>query len=60
MTRDLLGLRMRNFQGMIFKWIRTYREIFKSALVYLSGFSKNILPIFVSTFFLDKVTEAGR
>ena len=26
---------MRNFQGMILKWIRTYMEIFKSALVYL-------------------------
>ena len=35
MTRDLLGLRMRNFQGMVFKWNRTYGEIFKSALVYL-------------------------
>ena len=34
-TRDLLGLRMRNFQGMNFKLIQTYREIFKSALVYL-------------------------
>ena len=32
-TRDLLGLRMRKFQGMIFKWIPTCREIFKSALV---------------------------
>ena len=31
----LLGLRMQKFQGMILKWIRTYREIFKSALVYL-------------------------
>ena len=27
---------MDNFQDVIFKWIRTYREIFKSALVYLS------------------------
>ena len=26
---------MRNFQGIIFLWIRKYREIFKSALVYL-------------------------
>ena len=25
---------MQNFQGMIFKWIQTYRETFKSALVY--------------------------
>ena len=34
-TRELLGLRMRNFQRVIFIWIRTNREIFKSALVYL-------------------------
>ena len=27
---------MRNFQGIIFIWIWIYREIFKSALVYLS------------------------
>ena len=33
-TRELLGLRMRNFHGVIFMWIRTNREIFKSALVY--------------------------
>ena len=26
---------MRNFQGILFMRIRTYREIFKSALVYL-------------------------
>ena len=35
MIRDRLGLRMRNFQGTIFKWIGTYREILKSALVYV-------------------------
>ena len=35
LTRELLGLRMRNFQGGIFIWTRTYREIFKSASVYL-------------------------
>ena len=34
-TREFLGLRMRNFQGIIFILIRTNREIFKSALVYL-------------------------
>ena len=34
-TRELLGLRVRNFQCVIFIWIRTNREIFKSALVYL-------------------------
>ena len=27
---------MRNAQGIVFTWIQTYREIFKSALVYLS------------------------
>ena len=35
MTREFLGFRMQNFQSTIFIWIRTYREIFKSALVYL-------------------------
>ena len=30
-----LRLRMRNFQGIIFICTLTYREIFKSALVYL-------------------------
>ena len=36
-TREFLGLRMRNFQGMgiIFIRTQTYSEIFKSALVYL-------------------------
>ena len=28
---------MRNFQGIIFIWIRIYSEIFKSALVYLQA-----------------------
>ena len=35
MTQDLLGLRMQKFQGIVFKWIGTYREIFKSELGYL-------------------------
>ena len=35
MTREFLGLRIRNFQGIIFAQIRTYAEIFKSAIVYL-------------------------
>ena len=26
---------MRNFQGIVFIWTRTYSEIFKSGLVYL-------------------------
>ena len=30
-TREFLGLRMRNFQGIIFIWTQAYREIFKSA-----------------------------
>ena len=34
-TREFLGLRILIFQGIIFIWTRTYREIFKSALVYL-------------------------
>ena len=28
---------MRNFQGIVFTWIQTYRKIYKSALVYLYG-----------------------
>ena len=34
-TRELLGLRMRNFQGIIFIGRQAYREVFKSVLVYL-------------------------
>ena len=34
-TREFLGLRMQNFQGIVFIRTLTYREIFKSALVYL-------------------------
>ena len=34
-NREFLVLRMRNFPGIDFKRIQTYREIFKSALVYL-------------------------
>ena len=30
---------MLNFQDMIFKWIRTYRETFKSVFVYLKQVS---------------------
>ena len=30
-----LELRMQNFQGIVFTWTQTYKEIFKSALVYL-------------------------
>ena len=35
-TLEFLGLRMQNFQGIVFIWTQTYRETFKSALVYLS------------------------
>ena len=35
MTQKFLGLRMRNFQGIVFTRVRTYIEIFKSALGYL-------------------------
>ena len=35
MTQEFLGLRMRNFQGIVFTRVRTYIEIFKSALGYL-------------------------
>ena len=34
-TGEFLGLRMRNFPGIVFIRTQTYREIFKSALVYL-------------------------
>ena len=34
-TREFLGLRMQNFQGIAFIRTQKYREIFKSALVYL-------------------------
>ena len=34
-TREFLELRMRNFQGITFILLRTNKEIFKSALVYL-------------------------
>ena len=33
-TREFLGLRMRNFESIVFIWTQTYRKIFKSALVY--------------------------
>ena len=37
---------MRNFQDIVFIWTQTYREIFKSALEYLSVPKLiNILPI---------------
>ena len=29
---------MQNFKSIIFIWVRTYREIFKSALVYLNDY----------------------
>ena len=35
MTQEFLGLRMRNFQGIVFTRVRRYIEISKSALVYL-------------------------
>ena len=31
-TREFLGLRMRSFQNVVFKWSRTYSEICKFAL----------------------------
>ena len=34
-TREKVGLRMQSFQVIIFTSIRTFREIFKCALVYL-------------------------
>ena len=32
LTREFLGLRMRNFQSTVFTWIQPYSEIFKSAI----------------------------
>ena len=43
---------MQNFQGMIFNWIQTYRENFKSALVYLS---RIIIKIYIEKFFNRKL-----
>ena len=34
-TREFLGLRKQNFQGIVLVWTQTYRQIFKSTLVYL-------------------------
>ena len=34
-TQELLALKMPKLQGIAFIWIQTYREIFKSTLVYL-------------------------
>ena len=34
-TQEFLGSRMQNFQRIVFILTRTYREIIKSALVYL-------------------------
>ena len=42
-TREFLGLRMRNFQGIAFIWTQAYREIFKSALVYLQELYEHVL-----------------
>ena len=33
--REFLGLRMQNFQGIVFIRTQIYREIFKFSLVYL-------------------------
>ena len=46
-TRKFLGLRMRNFQGIILTWRRIYREIFKSALVYL-WWNFNLMGYFIN------------
>ena len=34
---------MRNFQGIAFIWTQAFREIFKSALVYLQELYKHVL-----------------
>ena len=35
LTQEFLGLKMKNFQGIVFNWTATYTGIFESALVYL-------------------------
>ena len=49
----MLRLKMRNFQGIIFLWSRSNREIFESALVYLQRYShanqKNYREMIAST-----------
>ena len=44
-TREFFGLRILNFQGVSFILTQTYKEIFKSALVYLC--SHFIIKIFL-------------
>ena len=38
MTYEVLGLRMQNFQDIVVIWTQAYRDIFKSALVYMNEF----------------------
>ena len=53
-TREFFGLRILNFQGVIFILTQTYKEIFKSALVYL--YAHFIIKIFLieNNFFMIK------
>ena len=39
-TREFLGLRIRNFRGNAFILTQTYREVFKSTLVYLQEMTR--------------------
>ena len=39
-TRELLGLRLQNFQGIIFICIKLYREIFKYTLMQMQMLPK--------------------
>ena len=51
-TGEFLGLRMQNFQGIIFIWIRANRKIFKSALAFKES-------EFDTTFFSEQYINCG-
>ena len=47
-TGEFLGLRTQNLQGIAFIWTQTYREIFKSTLVYLQKIEEVLMYSIVS------------
>ena len=55
-TRQFLGIRMRNFQRTIFAWTWRYREIFKSALCTIK-LEKNFHKVW--SVFVNKLLNGG-
>ena len=47
-TGEFVGLRMRTFLGIVFMWTQTYRDNFKSALVYLYVFTDFLFSISIA------------